>query len=119
MSPSLIPGYYREERPWGGFERLTENQVSTVKILFVSPGKRLSLQKHAKREEFWRVIEGSGTIQQNDEVKDVTVGDEAYIPVGMLHRLSGGPAGIKVLEITTGEHDENDIERVEDDFGRS
>ncbi len=119
MSLTCLPGYYCEERPWGGFERIVENQTATVKILRVDAGKRFSLQKHTKREEFWRVIEGSGTIQVGDTHLDATIGTEARIPLGAIHRATGGKEGMKILEITTGEHDENDIVRIEDDFGRS
>lgn len=108
-----------DDRPWGAFDQFTHNELSTVKILTVDSGKRFSLQKHARRSEWWRVIEGSGTAQIDSLTREVTVGDEIEIPVGTLHRLTGGPAGIKVLEISLGEFDEHDIERVEDDFGRS
>lgn len=111
--------YYKEERPWGSFEQFTKQEASTVKILHVAAGKRFSLQRHKEREEFWRVIEGSGTLVVGDETREVSVGDEALIVKGALHRLTGGPNGIKVLEISFGTFDENDIERVEDDFGRA
>lgn len=117
MSP--LPHYYKEERPWGSFERFVANEVSTIKILHVLPGKRFSLQKHAHRSEFWRVVEGSGTLTLGEEEREVTVGDEVSIPVGTLHRLRGGPNGIKVLEIISGDYDEEDIEHIEDDFGRT
>lgn len=113
------PNYYNEERPWGSFERFTENEVSTVKLLHIAPGKRFSLQKHAKRAEFWRCIAGSGKVTVGQEVRPMNMGDEVLVPMGTLHRLEGGPEGITVLEIITGEHDEADIERVADDFGRS
>lgn len=116
---STLPGYYNEERPWGSFERFVENEVSTVKILHLAAGKRFSLQKHAKRSEFWRCIEGSGTVTVGEETKPMNVGDEVMVPIGALHRLEGGPDGLAVLEIMQGEYDENDIERVEDDFGRA
>jgi mannose-1-phosphate guanylyltransferase len=116
---SMLPHRYHEDRPWGSFDQFTKNEPSTVKIVRVAAGKRLSLQRHTKRAEFWRVIEGSGTARSGDDEREVTVGDEIEIPVGALHRLSGGPTGIAVLEIALGEFDEEDIERVEDDFGRA
>lgn len=118
MSLTCLPGYYCEDRPWGGFERLVENQTATVKILRVDAGKRFSLQTHAEREEFWRVIEGSGTFEIDGAVIDAVIGTEARIPVGAVHRATGGPQGMKILEVTTGTHDESDIVRIEDDFGR-
>ncbi len=118
-SMSTIPRKYTEERPWGSFERFTQNETTTVKILHLAPGKRFSLQKHAKRSEFWRCIEGSGTVTVGEESRPMNVGDEVLVEAGMLHRLQGGPDGLAVLEIMTGEYDENDIERIEDDFGRA
>ncbi len=119
MSLTHLPNYYSEERPWGGFERLVRNERATVKILRIDADKRFSLQTHSKREEFWRVIEGSGTLQIGEEAIAAVVGTEVRIPIGTVHRATGGPAGMKILEVTTGEHDEADITRIEDDFGRS
>lgn len=113
------PGYYKEERPWGSFERFTENEVSTVKLLHLAPGKRFSLQTHAKRAEFWRCVAGSGRVTVGDETRGMSVGDEAMVQQGAKHRLEAGPEGITVLEIITGEYDEADITRLSDDFGRA
>ncbi len=113
------PHYYKEERPWGSFERFTENEISTVKLLHVAPGKRLSLQTHEKRAEFWRCVSGSGKVTKGESVLPMHVGDEVFVPSGTKHRLEGGPEGITVLEIITGTYDESDITRMEDDFGRS
>lgn len=116
---SLLSNHTTEDRPWGSFEEFTRNEASTVKILRLSPGKRFSLQKHEHRSEWWRVIEGNGLAQVGDEERSVTVGDTLEIPVGTLHRLTGGDTGLAVLEISFGVFDENDIVRVEDDFGRA
>lgn len=109
---------YEEERPWGKFERFTNNCVSTVKIIYVNPSKRLSLQSHNKRQEFWKVISGSGIFDVNGKVHNVKVGDEIVVNLGDKHRMIGGEEGMSVLEISTGDFDENDITRYEDDFGR-
>ena len=114
----MLSNRHFEERPWGSFERFTANETTTVKIVRVFAGKRLSLQKHARRTEFWKVIEGSGVIQVGDDEREAQVGDEIEIPAGALHRLTSGPEGIAVLEIAFGDFDENDTERIEDDFGR-
>ncbi|HVW71578.1 MAG TPA: phosphomannose isomerase type II C-terminal cupin domain [Candidatus Paceibacterota bacterium] len=108
-----------EDRPWGSFDRFTLNEQSTVKIVRVDAGMRLSLQKHKHRSEFWRVIEGMGTAIVDQQERVIVPGDEVVIPVGATHRLIGGPKGVTVLEIAFGEFDENDIERIEDDFDRS
>jgi mannose-1-phosphate guanylyltransferase/mannose-1-phosphate guanylyltransferase/mannose-6-phosphate isomerase len=116
---ALLPNRDREDRPWGSFERFTHGELSTVKIITVLPGKRLSLQYHHKRAEFWRVLEGSGTVTLGDTECAAKVGDEFEIAVEMKHRLAGGEAGITILEIGLGDFDEADIVRVEDDFGRT
>jgi mannose-6-phosphate isomerase-like protein (cupin superfamily) len=115
---SLLNNRDHEERPWGTFTRFTENELSTVKILHINANMRLSLQKHANRSEFWRVIEGTGVAEIGGIPHDLVAGNEIEIPVGTLHRLAAGPHGIRVLEIALGEFDEKDIERVSDDFGR-
>lgn len=116
---NLLSNHFSEDRPWGSFENFTLNEASTVKILRVSAGKRFSLQKHEHRSEYWKVIEGDGIAQVDDEAREVKIGDEIQIHQGSLHRLTGGPNGIAVLEISLGEFDENDIVRTEDDFGRA
>jgi len=110
--------HYKEERPWGGFERFTENEASTVKILRVAPEKRLSLQRHAKRAEYWRVLSGSGTAHVDGTDRAIAQEDTVEVPLGATHRLTAGHEGLTVLEIALGKFDENDIERLEDDFGR-
>jgi mannose-6-phosphate isomerase-like protein (cupin superfamily) len=115
----LLTQRQREDRPWGSFDRFTLNESTTVKIVRLLPNKRLSLQKHAHRAEFWRVIEGSGIATVGDAEREIKVGDEVTIPEGSLHRLAGGDTGLAVLEIAFGTFDESDIERVEDDFGRA
>ena len=115
----LLSHHFSEERPWGSFEDFTLNETTTVKILRVSAGKRLSLQKHSKRSEYWKVIEGDGVAQIDEEERQVHIGDEVQIHAGSLHRLTGGEHGVAVLEISFGEFDENDIVRTEDDFGRT
>ncbi len=110
---------YQEERPWGNFRQFTENSPSTVKIITVKVGEVLSLQSHSKRSEFWRVIHGSGIMEIGDVKHNVVEGDEHYIPLGAKHRLSAGPSGIEVLEIATGDFNENDIIRYDDKYGRA
>src|SRR3990167_466997 len=102
---------FQVEKPWGNFRQFTHNSSSTVKIITVNPGETLSLQNHAKRSEFWRVTRGEGVIEVNGAKHHVQVGDERSIPIGAKHRLKAGPNGIQVLEIATGNFDEEDIVR--------
>jgi mannose-1-phosphate guanylyltransferase/mannose-1-phosphate guanylyltransferase/mannose-6-phosphate isomerase len=113
-----LANYYKEERPWGNFERFTSNERSTVKIIAVKPGEAFSLQTHKKRDEFWRVLKGSGTVRIGAEDRDAKTGDTFFISRGTAHRATGGPEGLSFLEVAFGDFDEKDITRLEDRYGR-
>ena len=113
-----LPNHHQEERPWGNFEQFTLNEPSTVKIIFVASGKRFSLQRHAHRNEFWKIIDGDGLAVIGEESREVRAGDLLSVPQGTIHRLTGGATGLRLLEVAFGTFDENDIERLEDDFDR-
>ena len=110
--------YQKEERPWGNFERFTLNENATVKIITVNSGEAISLQTHDHRDEFWRVISGSGTIRIGEEDRAAHVGDTFFTPRLTKHRIEGGLDGLVCLEIALGEFDESDITRLEDRYGR-
>jgi mannose-6-phosphate isomerase-like protein (cupin superfamily) len=116
---SFLPNRHDESRPWGSEHIFTVNEPSTVKILHVNAGKRLSLQKHAHRSEYWKVIAGSGIVQTGTDERQVQVDDEIEVPVEEEHRITGGDNGISILEISEGTFDEKDIVRIEDDYGRA
>lgn len=107
-----------EQRPWGSFELFTLNEKSTVKLVNVSSGKRLSLQYHSKRSEFWKVVVGKIEVMLNSTKIILKKGETITIPVGAIHRITGIEDST-ILEISFGEFNENDIVRLEDDFGRS
>ncbi|MFA6355018.1 MAG: phosphomannose isomerase type II C-terminal cupin domain [Candidatus Paceibacterota bacterium] len=109
---------FQVERPWGNFRQFTKSEISTVKIITVMPNEMLSLQSHKKRAEFWHVIAGSGVVQIEEIKTETKVGDEHVIAVGEKHRLSAGSNGIAVLEIATGDFDEEDVMHFEDKYGR-
>jgi mannose-6-phosphate isomerase-like protein (cupin superfamily) len=114
--PSIEVG----ERPWGGFTRLSHNVASTVKVIDVSPGRRLSLQRHQHRGELWLVLEGPIQVEVGDERRTVRTGETVWVPRGAVHRASNpGPTPVRFLEIAFGVFDEDDIERLEDDFART
>jgi len=106
------------KKPWGGEEVFVLNEKVSVKILTVKPGKKLSFQKHRNRAEFWRVIEGTCRVWIRKRKIKAKQGDEFMIKKGQLHRLEGLTKTAKVLEISFGKFDKNDITRVEDDYGR-
>lgn len=111
--------YERDIRPWGEFERFTLNESTTVKIITVNPHEAFSLQTHSNRDEFWRVLSGSGTVTTDEEKKEARAGDTFFIKAGVAHRAEAGGEGLKFLEIAFGEFDEGDIKRLADKYGRA
>ena len=107
-----------EERPWGRFERFTQNEASTVKLIYLDGDKRLSLQYHNHRKEFWKVIKGQIRVQLEKETRTLNAGESILIPEKAVHRLMGAGVDAIVLEISTGDFDESDIVRLEDDYKR-
>jgi len=114
-----LHNYEKEIRPWGEFERFTLNEESTVKLITVHAGEEFSLQSHKHRDEFWRILSGTGVITLGKEQRHVHAGEDFFTPAGHEHRLKGGPEGIVFLEISFGDFDEEDITRLEDKYGRA
>ena len=109
-----------EERPWGRFFIIDEQSTYKLKRIEVDPGKRLSYQYHKKRSEVWVIINGKGTITLNDKVKENSKGETILIPKGMKHRIENNTKDkVVFIEIQTGSYfGEDDIVRLEDDYGR-
>ena len=110
----------KSDRPWGRYEVLQEGANYKVKSIHVSPGKRLSYQRHQKRSEHWYVTQGNGEVTLDGKVQSISAGSIIQVPLGMLHRISNtGDTELIFIEVQTGTYfGEDDIERVEDDFGR-
>ena len=107
------------KKPWGSFTRFTNNEPSTVKILHINKGEEFSLQYHTHREEFWKIISGHPEIIVGDEVThNPKPGDEFTILSHTNHRIFAPNDDVFVLEISTGQFDEDDIVRIEDKYGR-
>ena len=106
------------EKPWGNFRQFSFNEQSTVKILTVASNQLLSGQKHKNRDELWVVLDPGLRVELDDEVFHPQAGEVFVIMRGTKHRLgSDGPEG-RVMEISFGCFDENDIERFDDIYGR-
>lgn len=105
-----------------GFEKLSP------KFLVVAPSKRLSWQYHHRRSEIWRLIYGvAGVVtsptDEETEVKKLEMGEIVRLECGERHRLVGLDDWGVLAEIwqhtdTSHPSDEDDIVRVQDDFGR-
>lgn len=110
-----------EARPWGSFIILDESRRHKVKRIEVLPGKRLSYQRHQHRDEHWFVIKGTAKITLNGDEILVSEGSSVEIAKGAAHRVENLNASesLVFIEIQTGTYfGEDDIERIEDDFGR-
>jgi len=107
-------------RPWGNWEVLSQAKGFKVKTMEVSPGKRLSLQKHKQRIEHWVVLEGEAKVTSNDKI--IILSKDQYISIGknIVHRVENCKnETLKILEIQIGSYlEEDDIQRLEDDYGR-
>ncbi|HET6490144.1 MAG TPA: phosphomannose isomerase type II C-terminal cupin domain, partial [Syntrophales bacterium] len=81
---------------------------------------RLSLQKHRHRDEHWLIVSGEAVFTLNTDEITLGKGQSIDIPRGALHRVRNtGEKELVIVEVQTGDYfDENDIERVEDDYGR-
>jgi mannose-6-phosphate isomerase len=109
---------YSEDRPWGRFEKFHENKLCTVKLIYVNPNSRLSLQYHDKRSEFWKIVFGTAYIQIDGKSHVLTEGQTIEIPNKARHRVEAKETNCTILEISYGLFDENDIVRLEDDYKR-
>jgi len=107
-------------RPWGSFAILEDAPDCKVKRLVVKPGQVLSLQLHHRRAEHWTVVSGVAKIRLGDEEFMLEANQSTYIPTGTLHRLENpGEKDIHLIEVQTGDYfGEDDIERLEDIYGR-
>ena len=105
-------------RPWGSYRVIGEwSGKITVKVLTVDPHSRLSLQKHQHRTEEWLCLSGKAEVRVGNRTFTLGVGDRATIPRRQLHRISSD-GGAEILEVSFGKFSEDDIVRVEDDYGR-
>ena len=109
---------YSEDRPWGKFEKFHENQLSTVKLIYINANSRLSLQYHRERWEFWKVIKGTAQVELDGKIIEVKEEENIVIPEGAKHRVKALNSNCVILEISYGKFDENDIVRIEDDYQR-
>jgi mannose-1-phosphate guanylyltransferase/mannose-6-phosphate isomerase len=110
----------RVHRPWGWYQTMDLGERFRVKRIQVAPGKKLSLQKHHHRAEHWVVVKGTAEVTRDHEVLTVRENESVYLPLGCVHRLANpGKIPVEIIEVQTGAYlEEDDIVRIEDDFGR-
>jgi mannose-1-phosphate guanylyltransferase/mannose-6-phosphate isomerase len=107
-------------RPWGSYTILEQGPRYKIKRVVVNPGGKISLQKHSHRSEHWVVVRGTAKIIIGDEEISVHENESAYVPKSTLHRLENeGKIPVEIIEVQNGEYlEEDDIERISDDYGR-
>jgi mannose-6-phosphate isomerase len=113
------PPSVKVDKPWGRFEQYAHNVPCTVKIITVKPGGTLSRQYHHRRDELWVVLDAGAQVELGDKVLRPEPEEKLFIPRGTVHRLSCyGERPIRILEVSFGQFDEDDIVRLEDIYGR-
>ncbi len=107
-------------RPWGHYENLLERDDHKVKELIVSPGERLSLQKHQRRAEHWTVVSGEALVTVGKKELPLKPGQSVDIPKGAVHRIMNpGDIPLVIVEVQMGDYfGEDDIIRLQDDYDR-
>ncbi len=111
----------RVHRPWGWYQTMDLGDRFRVKRIQVSPGRKLSLQKHHHRAEHWIVVRGTAQVTRDEETFLLRENESTFLPLGCVHRLANpGMIPVEIIEVQTGAYlEEDDIVRFEDDFGRS
>lgn len=109
------------ERPWGTYLVLDDEPEFKVKRIVVEAGKRLSYQWHQHRSEHWFIVNGDAIVTLNDVTHKLSAGEAIDVPRGAKHRIENpGPNVLIFVEVQHGDYfGEDDIIRIEDDFGRT
>lgn len=120
IRPQVLAEHNFEDRSWGRYEILKDENHFKTKVLHIKPNSQISYQSHSKREEHWLVAKGHGEVILNDKVIPVEPGSYVKIPVGAKHRIRNtGTEGIEIFELQVGSYfGEDDIVRYEDDYQR-
>lgn len=110
----------RVDKPWGHELIWVLTDRYCGKVITIDAGKRLSLQRHRKKDEAVLVLSGRLRLHLEDEsgtVQPIDLGprDTLRVPAGRIHRFEALER-VELVEISTPELD--DVERLEDDFGR-
>lgn len=110
----------KEERPWGNYTVLHVGKNFQVKVIEVEAGKRISLQFHRRRDEHWTIVSGAARVTKGETTFLIGENETVHIPREVTHRIENvGAAPLVFVEVQCGDYfGEDDIVRLEDDFGR-
>jgi len=108
-------------RPWGWFQSLEVGEGFQVKLINLKPGAKISLQRHQHRAEHWVVVAGTATVTRGNEVIELEANQSTFISAGETHRLeNNADIPLEVIEVQSGTYlGEDDIERLDDHYGRT
>ena len=120
-TPDVPSAPDRVERPWGWYESVFSTDGHQIKRIGVHPGRQISLQLHHRRAEHWVVVRGEAWVTLGERAFALAVGGHVDIPVGAVHRLANRTDGpLEIVEVQFGDYlGEDDIVRLQDDFGRA
>ncbi len=107
-------------KPWGSEQIWALTERYCGKVIRISAGKRLSLQRHDRKEESLIVLRGTLRLHLEDDegivrVVELGPGESAHVDTHRIHRFEAA-TDVELVEVSTPEID--DVERLEDDFGR-
>ena len=106
-------------RPWGSYTILVDKPTHKVKSITVKAGQRLSLQRHKYRNECWTIVSGEPIVSNGKQIGQAGPGLMIAIEVGAIHRIQAQGEDVIFIEVQLGTYfGEDDIERLEDDYGR-
>jgi mannose-1-phosphate guanylyltransferase/mannose-6-phosphate isomerase len=110
----------RMYRPWGYYQSVDHGARYQVKRIVVTPGHRLSLQRHFHRAEHWVVVTGTAEVTRGEQKHIVHENESIFLPIGVVHRLANpGKINLELIEVQTGSYlGEDDIVRIEDVYNR-
>lgn len=120
LNHKVVREHTFEDRPWGRYEVLREENHFKSKVIHVLPNQQISYQSHDHREEHWIITQGKGEIILNEEIIPIQRGSYVKIPLKAKHRIRNtGTEVIEFIEVQLGTYlGEDDIHRYQDDYHR-
>ena len=119
-NPLFLSSSNSDQRPWGRFEILLDNDICKVKQLTILPKNKISLQFHMKRSEHWLVVNGIASIYLDGKEFDLKKGESIDIKQESHHCIANNTEeNLIVIEVQMGSYfGEDDIIRIDDPYKR-
>jgi mannose-1-phosphate guanylyltransferase / mannose-6-phosphate isomerase len=109
-----------EERPWGYYTNLYEEEGVLIKKLVIKPQQAISLQYHNHRIETWTIIQGQGQFTIGNTTLKASQGKVLSVKLKEIHRITNvGRYNLEIIEVQLGNPREDDIVRLKDNYGRA